>query len=489
MKNFFKKYDIYFLFAFIVLIVIINTFFHIFDAYDELWNFQNLYKMYNDYTIYKDSNIIITPIFFIVGNFLFHIFGATINTFRFYSILINVLQYILIFYIFKNLNTNKNLSFLYLTLIFSNIYSITSCGANYNLLAIDFILLGVILYLKQYNKKRYNIYQGIIIFLVFFTKQNLGVFYAIGIVLFELIDKKISKYFFLNQLQKFIFFMIPTSLSCITMYLDGNLFDFINYVFGGLFNFGNSNLYIDSSILEYISILLIIIGLYIFIIKNKNILSKECKKNITFLFILSICISLVIFPIINFSHLIFAYILLYILLFHILDTILINHIFYAEYHFKITNWCCVLFLFIILLHILSSVYTNFDLLGNFDRTHPFYNAPIKEETIEKINIVSEYIKEKNSSGTDVIIVASDSAYTMINLNQSHRAFDLVFNGNLGYHGVEHLINEIKNCENTEFLIYTDEEDRFWQESDEIREYIISNLEKIGNISNYSIYYK
>ena len=34
------------------------------SAEDELWNFQNIYKMVNGYTIYQDANVIITPIFF-----------------------------------------------------------------------------------------------------------------------------------------------------------------------------------------------------------------------------------------------------------------------------------------------------------------------------------------------------------------------------------------------------------------------------------------
>ena len=41
--------------------------------------------------------------------------------------------------------------------------------------------------------------------------------------------------------------------------------------------------------------------------------------------------------------------------------------------------------------------------------------------------------------------------------------------------------------NTEFLIFTDEDDCYWQESKDIREYIINNFEKSGEIFNYSIY--
>ena len=42
------------------------------SANDELWNFSNILKMINGYTIYKDLNVIITPLFF-YGIILFNI--------------------------------------------------------------------------------------------------------------------------------------------------------------------------------------------------------------------------------------------------------------------------------------------------------------------------------------------------------------------------------------------------------------------------------
>ena len=34
---------------------------------DELWNFQNVYKLYNGFEIYKDANVICTPLFFLLA--------------------------------------------------------------------------------------------------------------------------------------------------------------------------------------------------------------------------------------------------------------------------------------------------------------------------------------------------------------------------------------------------------------------------------------
>ena len=53
--------------------------------------------------------------------------------------------------------------------------------------------------------------------------------------------------------------------------------------------------------------------------------------------------------------------------------------------------------------------------------------------------------------------------------------------------IEFTIEKIAKLENTEILIFTDEEDCFYQESKEIREYMMNHLQKSGEILNYSIY--
>lgn len=53
----------------IILIIILSAFtFNMkLEVGDDLWNFSNIYKMTNGYTIYKDINVIITPLFFYLG--------------------------------------------------------------------------------------------------------------------------------------------------------------------------------------------------------------------------------------------------------------------------------------------------------------------------------------------------------------------------------------------------------------------------------------
>ena len=77
---------------------------------------------------------------------------------------------------------------------------------------------------------------------------------------------------------------------------------------------------------------------------------------------------------------------------------------------------------------------------------------------------------------------------MTPLKKANREFDLPFMGNLGKDGEDGLIKKIKNLRNTKILIKKDEEKVFWQESIKVRKYIEENLENIGEIEGYSIFY-
>lgn len=492
MKNLFKNILIFTMFVLIILTFLIIIYKTPLLPYDELWNFQNIYKMYNNSIIYLDNNVIITPIFYFLSLIFFLVFGASIISFRFLNIAIYTMYFFILYKIFSTLKVSKPLTILFLTFSFMQIYTVTPTGANYNILSVVFVLLGIYIYLNSKKQTYINILQGIIIFLVFFTKQNIGIYYALGIFAFEFINKKDLKSFLLNQITKMIIFFILLFMSLFYFYIKGNLIHFINYTFGGLFSFGKSNITFSVS-LNILVFFIIILLFYFYIVINKKILnnsniSYEQKKNFIFLGCIAIPMTLSVYPILNNAH--FKYIMpLYaLLLFYFLDFTILEDIFNSQKKDILTIFCyCTSIL--ILSFILYNLYSEFncDMTKISDSNSPFYNIPVTSETYEKIDVMTNYIKEKNKSNKQVIIISSDSAFTMVTLNQNNNAFDLVFNGNLGYNGENKLISEIQNSKNTEFLIYTNESDCFWQESKIVRNFIINNLNKTGEILNYSIY--
>lgn len=474
----------------VLLIFILLIFFNQLEVSDELWNFQNIFKMSNGLLIYKDSNVIVTPIFFYIGNLFFKILGSTIITFRIYNILIFAFLYFITFKIFQNLKVSKHLSVLYLSLIFLQTFSVVTAGANYNTLAIAFVLLGINLYIKGISP----LYQGIISFLIFFTKQNIGIYYIISTIIYDLYLYKLSKRFFMYQLSKLLLFIFPSTIITLHLYFDGILPDFINYAFGGLFEFSKNNISFSASIYQVV-IFLASILLYIFITVKKNttfktIITKDIFKNLTLLIIFTCFISLIIYPIANGAHFLFAIPLHLIFIFYLLDILIINELYGNKKYSLNTFWICSIILIAVIIRIEFNYFENITKYSYItDSYSPFNRVLMSNKEIEKKSIIKKYIKEKNKEGIDVIIFSYDSAIPMIELNQNHGVYDLLFNGNLGFNGKEKIKLDILNRENTEFLVVTNEEDIFLQEPPEIRNFIIQNLNYKGNICNYSVYSK
>lgn len=459
---------------------------------DELWNFNNVYKMYNGFEIYKATNVIITPLFFYIAKILFHIFSPNVLTFRLFNILTFTLIYIFIYKILRNLKITKELSLIFLSIIFLETFSLITCGANYNFLAIAFVLIGINEFLKE---KQSNFVQGLLIFLIFFTKQNIGIYYIIAMLIFEIYSKGFTKSNISTLIKRLLYFTLFSSIVLLYFYFKGILFDFINYAFGGLFEFSQKNILFDATP-NSVAILVIGIVLYLFIFIKKKTLFKDLItqniwNNLTLLFTFSIVLTLTIYPLINESHvqlLLPFYLILICYTFYIL---ILEDILKDSKNLKIFSY---LFTIIILLICISR--TAFEFSQTLKQStfiaetdSPFYGILITNEYIEKNEILKSYITEKNNNGINVLILSFDSGYTVADLKQNNGVYDLLFNGNLGYNGIEKTKKDLLQKNNTELLIVTDESDLHFQESHEIRDLIIENFNYKGEICNYSIYSK
>lgn len=473
---------------FIILLILIsfNTFITPFNPYDETWNFQNIYKMYTGGTLYNTSNVIDTPIFFVLGNLLFHVLGANLFVFRIYGILLFLVKYILMFFIFKKLGSNHLLSILYVLLWVTIDSNSIGCSANYNQLALIMCLLGILWYITHHSHKLYHWGQGLVIFLVFFTKQNIGVYYALGLVFFELLSSKFHKKFFLHQFTKLASFLPCLLISLTIMYWQGNLVSFINLCFGSLLEFGSANRAFNIDTLPYLLGMIFVISFSIFIIKSKNT-SNELKESTKFLLCLATFLSLIMLPIINSYHTIMSVTFYYLLFIYIIDTLILREVFTLNLHkILLLSICFFIFCAMFIKIAISYFYETIN-LTHFDKSHPFYNAPISKENLTQLNAMTNYILEKKKSGIDVIVLSYEAAIYMVPLQLNHGALDLLLAGNLGYNGISNTIEQISQMQNTEFLIFTNAEDCFYQEPIEIREYIQNYLKKSGEFLDYSIY--
>lgn len=115
--------------------------------------FYDVLRMYNGYEIYKDFNVLQTPVFFYIGNIIFKLFEPTYFVFRLYGVSIWGLLFLDIYKLLKNQNVNNKYIVSFILVLFFFLIDIIKIGANYNILAIAISIYGINLSLKKDNKQ------------------------------------------------------------------------------------------------------------------------------------------------------------------------------------------------------------------------------------------------------------------------------------------------------------------------------------------------
>lgn len=477
------------------LIILTSTFafYHNMGANDELWNFSSIYKMYNGCIIYKDINVIITPLFFIVGEILFKLLGANYLVFRLYEgVIIYTFLLFIMYQVFKKLKLQKINSAIYTTAI-GLIMLIKTFDGEYNILSVAFVILGI--YYLISNKKLYKqgIIQGIITFLIFMTKQNVAVYYLIGLMLWQLIEKNEFK-----AKIKLIITEIGTLLILILTFFSamqtiGIWNDFINYAFLGVKEFATHNV-IDPQNAKIPIIITIQIIIITGIIKISKIpITEEQWRNTKILVIFSILMQMISYPIFNIIHILNANIVFLVFIVYEIDTIIQILIEDIGIRRKLNIIKKCLLFFAILTITLVNVYINTVYIYTvlikceyFPKTEPYYGALIKQTKKQNIEEILNYIKEQNNNGFEVKIISYYSNLYMNLLKRNNGDLDLPFYGNMGKKGEDGLIEKISELKNTKILILT-HEDKIYQESKKITDYIRNNLIYEKTIEQFSIF--
>ncbi len=445
---------------------------------DELWNFQNIYKMYNGYKIYIDANVITTPLFHFIGLILFKVLGANFLIFKIYNSIINILLFWAIYRILKLLKIPSKLSSFFTIFIFVLEITTVKIMANYSTMALMFCLYGIIIITKKeklsFNK--FTILQSLFIFLIFITKQNIGVYYFIGFLIWNYIfvDKKEKNRLFFMVL----FYLAIYSLIFIwILYANGILFGFIDYAFLGIKEFATRNYsvkYLDC--LKMIIIVLMNTVFIAFLNKRKKI---EKKSNINQILPFAYLLLIVAYPIFNWTHINLALIFQYIILAYIINVIFDEF----EVSKSLTEKLNAGFIFVLLALSVVNIGIYFIRIDyNYEYKNIYFGSILDLETRNNIDEITKFITE---SSKRVIVLDLDAPLYMMPLKMNNGFMDEPLLGNLGKEGEEGLIREIKELENTIILIRNDI--KIYQESVKANEYIKSNFDYIGCIKDYLIY--
>ncbi len=483
-KEYFLKHDIQFIIGIILLIVIGRNLHINLVPQDELWNFNNIYKMINGYKMYTEINFIIPPLFPVIGYIILKLFGTNIFIFRILNIIITTILIFLIYMLFRKLCKNKFRALFYFLIVSSRVIVVCAAGANYNTLAIALVLLGTYLNIKWIEKEeQHNILQAVIMFLISMTKHNIGMYYIIGIVIGQLITKRKIKDI-IKQIS-----ILGTGVIIVALVLQkiGILKDFINLLILGIGSFAQEN--IGGNIINIIEVVMfmIIVMIVTTILLRIKVFKEEEKQKLKILISVSIPMLLIAFPIYNSYHKVMANMLVLISIIYILDILILKEFIKETKIIKIAIYIFVIF------NIFCSAYYSLYWLKTitseeyeYNYSHPYYGGIIEKEEKERIKNVTQYIQKSNKK---VIVLTEEAAIYTIPYKITNGYMDLPLIGNLGKDGEEKIIEQLKQLENTQILIKTNQDELFWQESKKINQYVQKNLKKVGEIENLSIYEK
>ena len=180
--------------------------------------------------------MIIFPFYPLFNGLIMFLFGANYLVFE----ITNAIICTTIFYYIKKLCPQNYFILLILLLPISY--------GNYSLICLLLILIIIVL---EQQKQKNNILIGLLIGIIFITKQNIGIILILPTFLIYYKEPKVI-------IKRIISFLIPLTITIIYLLLTNSIFEFINYIILGLFNFNAKN-----SALSIYTIITIIITLYI----------------------------------------------------------------------------------------------------------------------------------------------------------------------------------------------------------------------------------
>lgn len=419
-KKFWNKYDS----LIVIIFLIISSIGWCMDIYiqskDELWNFMNICKMVNGYKMYQDANIITTPLFFFLGYIIFKIAGTNLLIFRLYNITIFTSMFFLMYLIMKKLCKNKFRALVYVLMILFGAIRVCTGGANYTSLALVWVLCGINYNLKCLERgKKNNIIQSILVFLVFITKQNIGVYYIIGIILYQIIlNKKDIKNIF-----KQIFILGIEMLGLIFIFIyKGILGDFINMAILGLSEFAERNF--SGSIFDILSLFLwgiSVTGITIFLTQNEK-LQKEEKQNFILLACITISMLLIEYPIFNDYHKKLSNMIITMFIFYVLDICVLRFLINKIKFIKIIVIIAMITCEIVSLSYFSNWTKHMCNDNKFGYSDYYFGGFFQnDEEFEHYEKIINYIKEQDKK---VVIFSIKSAMYIIPLELNNGAMDL-----------------------------------------------------------------
>ena len=498
--------------------------------------------MTEGYLIYKDINVILGPVFYLIYVVFMKVFGVNYFAGDIYGGVQCGITAVLMYLLTRKLNKSNNQMITLTMILVSFYFSLATLYVNYNATLLHLIMLALLLefqMLQSEEKWYHHFLIGIILGIGFFTKQTVGGIALISMVVFPIIHdwwmlKKNPMEKVLLRIAGAITVMI---IACGIMVWRGNFIEYLNLCFGGIFEFGQKNTAMMRSILYPSLMLGILIGTFAILPKLSN------KDEVLAVIVYEIACLAYIIPIGNSYHFSMAMFLIWLLTIPLIETIyqdnhqsivnlalvilMISQIFFmyagsknstfeetivgtATYMANVYSqfvigvslcaWAWALVknrpVFLKTIYVFCSIFSIFvflffyrcGVLENPDfKGFPIYaNHGFYESDLEDIKNVVEYVKQKESEGYHTLLVSANVAKYTTAMNRNQRQYDLCFSGNMGYQGTQKVLDEIQTMHHTLIL---KEKATFWQEPQVVMDYIENHLKIYEELDNLIVYIK
>ena len=477
---------------------------------DEIWNYNTANAFAMRLIPYKQVSMITTPLLPMINSIFLKIVFNGIITYRIVMGIVFALIVLFIYLIIKELSNKKLLS--YICAFFIGTLLINKFLLDYNYLFLLIVLMIAFLEVRDLKKNEnfnfnHNLCVGLLTGLAFLTKQTIGLLLII-VVIFEVFiymkkigfDLKLTKFIKLIGVRIFGI-MIPITMFLIYLGVNGAFNDFINYAIKGVKEFSNSIPYyrlLNSTDykIAIISRLFIIVYCSLFItfilecVKNKKM--KDELINIYILAICSIPVIAIIYPISDDFHLIVASVFVLIVVAYLLIFLLNEINKFVKFDVFYKKLLLIGLLFIIILISLKNVIIERNLNIKENLLVPFKHYEgiyVPKYLSNRISDVTDKVRAYSNSGRESIIIDAEASIYDIVLNRYKKNYDMLLIGNIGEHGVEKIINEIKDSHNVYYFVKNPQYALNWQLPEDIVDYIRNNLKYHETVSVFDVYYK
>ena len=438
------KYIFLFVFFFIAQVFLFNI-----QRGDSYVNFGFSYALLRREVPYVDFNMVIPPF----SPWLYSIFLLFHSSILCLYIGQSLLLTILFYFLFRQFSQKAWIFFLILSIPYPiAMTSILFPGYNFLL----FFLLVLIIYCEREHKSDYLI--GFLLGLSFLTKQTVGGVLFLVSIYYLFFDYK--KFF-----KRVLGFTVPVLCCLILLLVQGNLLEFLDLCFFGLFDFGHNNLSIDwfYFILLVISLLILIIR----IIRN--------YQDITNYYVL--LFASCVYPIIDFYHVSLFLALLFLLILYDLNI-----------KREISAYCITISLFLGLIWLgVEKVYFSDLKIVNYP------NFELSMVSYQYYSTVKELEQYLNTLDNKVVYLlrGNENYFFKIKDNLDITYFDLPNYGNYGYYGTTKIVSRLKKIKNSYIVVDLDaytSKSSSQQYIKELAEYVITHGKKMRIIGSYGIYY-